>query len=381
MRLHDSLSLENLGWNAYFESLFLQLQEELDAPSLVPARVTEQHRGAYVVATECGAVVALLPGKTLHLDDDEQIPAVGDWVAAHPLPNEAKAVIVGVLPRRTRFVRQSSGGVTRHQTVAANIDTVFLVSGLDHDFNPRRIERYLTLAWESGAVPVVLLNKADLCDALEERIGAVEAVAPGVSIHPISAALGTGLEALDPYLAQGRTVAFLGSSGVGKSSLVNRLLGRDELAVGDVREDDSRGRHTTTHRELVVLPGAACLIDTPGMRELQLTGGASLDKSFADVRALAEECRFADCTHQSEPGCAIQGALTDGVLDSGRYGSYQKQLRELAYAERRESDVAAREHRIQVEEDRETAPHVLPRQSEGVAVVPVMKRRLISRER
>lgn len=227
-------------------------------------------------------------------------------------------------------MRRVAGETTGEQVIAANVDTVFLMNGLDGDLNPRRLERYLTAAWESGAVPVVVLNKLDLADDRDARIAEVEALAMGTPVVAVSALERRGLEALAPWLEAGRTVALLGSSGVGKSTLVNALLNEERQATGPVREDDSRGRHTTTHRELVPLPGGAMLLDTPGMRELQLWGDeAGLEEAFADVAALATECRFRDCGHTGEPDCAVRAAVERGVLDEGRLASWHKLQREL----------------------------------------------------
>jgi ribosome biogenesis GTPase len=333
------IDLQELGWAPFFARPF----DELNQPHLVPARVARQDKNRYLTLGAGGAGSAILPGTMLAGDER---PAVGDWIAVEDQPGGAPAIVRSVLPRRSTFSRKAAGETTREQVIAANIDTVFLVNGLDGDFNLRRIERYATQAWNSGADPVILLNKADVCDDVEGRLVAVEAVAPGVSIHPISARDGLGLDALDPYLGPGRTVAFLGSSGVGKSTLVNHLLGREALQTGAVRADDSRGRHTTTHRELFQLPGGGLVIDTPGLRELQLWGDEEgLQGAFADIEALATRCRFRDCAHEQEPGCAVQAALDEGLLDPGRYGNYLKLRRELDYLARRQDESAAREER------------------------------------
>jgi ribosome biogenesis GTPase len=231
-----------------------------------------------------------------------------------------------------------AGERTEEQVVAANVDTIFLVSGLDREFNLRRIERYLTLAWGSGATPVVILNKSDISPDLESRVAEVQAVAVGVSIHPLSAALGLGLEQLAPYFAPGRTVALLGSSGVGKSTLINRLLGEDLLPVQSVRESDDRGRHTTSRRELVLLPSGALIIDTPGLREVQLwSDEEGVGGAFGDIEDLARGCRFRDCTHTHEAGCAVKEASTSGTLLPARLKSYRKLQRELRHLAFRQS--------------------------------------------
>jgi ribosome biogenesis GTPase / thiamine phosphate phosphatase len=306
-------SLEALGWSQHFADAFAPYEPA----GLIPGRVAVQERGAVVLFTTAGTVNA--SGQAV----------AGDWVAAEALPGEERAIVRAVLPRRTRFARKEPW-LTEEQVVAANIDTVFLVTDCGRDFKPRRLERYLTAAWDSGADPVVVLTKADLAENPEETLAEAEAVAFGVPVHAVSSLTGAGLDELDPYFGAGRTVALLGSSGVGKSTLANRLLGEDVLATRDVRRD-GRGRHTTTHRELVQLPGGALLLDTPGMRELQLWADESaLDETFADVAELARQCRFTDCAHGSEPGCAVRAALAAGTLPRIRWESYTKLQRELS---------------------------------------------------
>jgi ribosome biogenesis GTPase / thiamine phosphate phosphatase len=305
-------SLEALGWNQHFADAFAPYEPA----GLIPGRVAVQERGAVVLFTTAGTLNA--GGQAV----------AGDWVAAEKLPGEDRAIVRAVLPRRTRFARKEPW-LTEEQVVAANIDTVFLVTDCGRDFKPRRLERYLTAAWDSGADPVVVLTKSDLADDPWETVAQAEAIALGVPVHAVSSVTGEGLDGLEPHLAPGRTVALLGSSGVGKSTLANRLLGEEQLATGDLRRD-GRGRHTTTHRELVRLPGGALLLDTPGMRELQLWADESaLDETFADVAELARQCRFTDCAHGSEPGCAVGAALADGTLPEVRWESYRKLQREL----------------------------------------------------
>jgi ribosome biogenesis GTPase len=301
-------TLEALGWSAFFAEAF----EPYVPEGLTPARVAVQERGAVVLFTSDGTVQA------------RGHAVAGDWVVYDPERSEIRAV----LPRRTRFSRKEPW-LTEEQLLAANVDTAFLVTDCRRDFKPRRLERYLTATWDSGADPVIILAKSDLADDLSETVAAAEAVAFGVPVHAVSSVTGAGLEALRPYLVPGRTVVLLGSSGVGKSTLANRLLGEEAFATGDVGRD-GRGRHTTTHRELVRLPGGAFLLDTPGMRELQLWADESaLAETFADVAELANGCHFSDCAHGSEPGCAVRAALADGTLPEVRLESYRKLQREL----------------------------------------------------
>jgi ribosome biogenesis GTPase / thiamine phosphate phosphatase len=305
-------SLEALGWSPFFAEAFVPYDQQ----GLLPGRVAVQERGAMVLFTTAGTLTA--GGHAV----------AGDWVAAELLPGEERAIVRAVLPRRTRFARKEPW-LTEEQVIAANIDTVFLVTDCGRDFKPRRLERYLTAAWDSGADPVIVLTKADLADDVPGTVADAEAVAFGVPVHGVSSLTGDGIEALSPYLTRGRTVALLGSSGVGKSTLANRLLGEELLATGDIRRD-GRGRHTTTHRELVQLPDGALLLDTPGMRELQLWADESaLEETFADVAELARQCRFTDCAHGSEPGCAVRSALAAGSLPQVRWESYSKLQREL----------------------------------------------------
>jgi ribosome biogenesis GTPase len=281
-----------------------------------------------------------------HAPNAEALPTIGDWVALLLPSGEGEALLQAVLPRRSVLVRREAGSEHQGQLIAANLDVVFLVTGLDGNFNLRRIERALTMAWNSGAAPVVVLSKADLHEDVPARVLEVEALAAGAPVLALSAQQGTGLEALCEQLPAGKTGALLGSSGVGKSTLVNRLLEEARLATQPVRPDDDRGRHTTTHRELFVLPHGGLLIDGPGMRELGLWGEEEgLEQAFADVLALAASCRFSDCAHQHEPGCAVRAALDAGSLSVGRLESFKKLQREQAYHARQASNAAQREHK------------------------------------
>jgi len=347
----ESSILYELGWDVFFEQEFKKLGKD----DLIPVRVTGQEKYSFKVAGEQGELEARLSGKMLHNGDSPELyVAVGDWVAAS-VPSTGRIVIIeAVLPRKSRFSRQasggrdrSSGGVLAEQVLAANLDTVFIVSALDsgRGLNLRRIERALTLAWESGAAPIILLNKTDLCAELFQVIMDVEKVAVGVPVLPISAAKGTGIEHLKAHIPFGKTAVFLGPSGVGKSSLINALFGSERLKTGEVRLEDSAGRHTTTHRELILLPEGGIVIDTPGIREIQLwTGRDTLDDTFPEILELSRHCRFKDCTHNSEPDCAVQKAVVEGELDIGRLRSYEKLQKELHYLSARQQD------RVRIEE-------------------------------
>jgi ribosome biogenesis GTPase len=325
--------LDHFGWSHALQDQFAPHA----ARGHAPARVTIQQRGLYTLASEAGELVGRLSGRLAHEAAPGQAPVVGDWVAMAPRPAEGAATIHAVLPRRTAFVRRAADSVQTTQVVAANIDAVFLLAALNGDFNPRRLERYLAAAWESGATPVVVLTKADLAEDLDEAVAAAGRVCVGVPVVSLSALTGDGLEALASWLTSGATCALLGSSGVGKSTLANALAGEARMATGAVREDDARGRHTTTHRELIVLPGGALLLDTPGMRELGLLDAeAGVAATFDDIETLAAQCRFRDCRHGAEPGCAVRAAREAGDLDEGRWRGFDKLRREVAHFDRRD---------------------------------------------
>jgi ribosome biogenesis GTPase len=319
-------NLERLGWNDEIARAF----EDHTESGLTPGRVTVQHRGAWQVVTEQAEQLVELTGRLHHEAGPGDLPVVGDWVAVRD------GLIDAVLPRESKFSRKTPWTEVAEQVLVANVDVAFLVMGLDErDFNVRRLERYLTTAWEGGATPVIVLNKVDLTDDLDGRIAKTETVAFGVPIHAVSARTGDGVEDLRRHLAGGRTAVLLGSSGVGKSSIINHLLGDERFKTADVRSD-GRGRHTTSHRELVPVPGGGVIIDTPGLRELQLwETDEGLDQAFVDVADLIASCRFSDCEHRTEPGCAVKAALADGSLSRERWESYQKLQRELARLERK----------------------------------------------
>jgi ribosome biogenesis GTPase len=330
--MHD---LSDLGYGPFFES---QLRPE-DGSDPVVARIAADHRGAYEVWSASGAGSARLAGRLRAEPDEGGLPAVGDWVvlASAPAPDRT-TVIDRVLNRRTVFTRGAAGREARTQIVAANVDLGFAVCGLDEDFNLRRIERYVARLWASGAQPAVILSKADLCHDVAARVAEVEGSAPGVPIHVTSALQGDGLAEVRGALRRGMTFAFVGSSGAGKSTLINALLGEERMATGEVRARDGRGRHVTTHRQLVLLPTGGLLLDTPGMRELALVDAEGLDGVFGDLAALAARCRYRDCRHDAEPGCAVKEAVASGELDAERLEHLRKLEREAQAFELRQDE-------------------------------------------
>lgn len=296
------------------------------------ARVIAQEKGLYKISNGTEVRTAVVSGKYRYgVQTVSDYPAVGDYVISEWPEGDGNAVITGLFPRRSCFTRKAAGTGNREQVVAANIDTVFICMSLNKNFNIRRLERYLSIAYDSGATPVAVLTKADLCSAVGERIAEVQNAAPGVDVLAVSA-LDEDTGAVMRYILPGRTVAFIGSSGVGKSTLINRLTGTDSIATRETGNDD-KGRHTTTHRELITLPNGAFVIDTPGMRELGMwDSGGGIDTAFADIEALSRACRYSDCTHNGEPGCAVRKALEDGTLDRARWNSYLKLKTENEYA-------------------------------------------------
>jgi ribosome biogenesis GTPase len=330
------MDLKKIG----FKEEFLNYKKD----NLEFARVILEHKHIYRITDGEMEWLAEPSGKfRYNALTRKDYPAVGDWVLVKKLPDEGKAVIHEILPRISCFSRKIAGKQVEEQIVATNVDYVFLVNALNNDFNIRRLERYITLAWESGAMPVIVLTKKDLCTDLDAKIASVEEVALGVPILAVNSLDNDGIRAVSEYATEGKTVALLGSSGAGKSTLLNAMLGAELQKTQEVRHGDDRGKHTTTHRELFFLPSGGMIIDTPGMRELQLwEGSEGITTTFSDIEQLALECRFSDCQHEKEPGCAINSAIESGKLAPDRFHSYQKLQREIAYSARKQNSALAR---------------------------------------
>ncbi|WP_269716906.1 ribosome small subunit-dependent GTPase A [Caulobacter sp. NIBR2454] len=328
--------IKQYGWSEALAGVF----EQQARAGHAPGRIVVQHRDGYLVATDEGELRAKASGRLL---EEVGPPAVGDWVALSMNPSERTATLHAILPRRTSFVRRAAGSAQGMQVIAANIDVAFVVTSLNAELNARRIERYLAAAWQSGARPVVVLTKADLCDDPDGQAAEIAALAAGCPVIVISARQGLGLEALRAHVAPGETCVLIGSSGVGKSTLVNALLGEDKMATNAIREADDHGRHTTSHRELVLLPDGRLILDTPGIREVGLIDAEEgVSVVFDDIELLTQNCRFNDCGHVSEPGCAVRAALESGALDPARWAHFQKLGLELAAVEEK-ADRAAHE--------------------------------------
>jgi ribosome biogenesis GTPase len=328
--------LSALGFDPFFESQF-------PTENTIFARISAEHRGGYDVWSESGSGFAKLAGRLTRQLEQEAFPGVGDWVTLKSHPGSGNTTVIeNILERRTVFIRGAAGRQTHGQVVAANIDYVFAVCGLDSDYNLRRIERYLARIWASGAQPVIVLNKADVCETLDERLAEVQEIAIGVDVLLTSAIHLEGIEKLREYLSPGLTAAFVGSSGAGKSTIINALSGEEKMTTKEVRSRDGRGCHTTTHRQLIALPEGGLLIDTPGMRELQLFDEEGIGTVFSDIESLSEGCRFRDCTHNTEPGCAIREAVSSGELSADRLTHYQKLEKEARSYELRHDEAKRR---------------------------------------
>lgn len=342
------MSILRWGWNEYFEAVW----KSAERGNTIASRVIAQARGVWRVAGGFGECPAEAAGKLrLAAEEGADWPAVGDWVGVELRDQGSAAQIYEVLPRRSQFVRKTAGKKIAEQVIAANVDVALLVSALDGDFNQRRVERYLTQCWESGARPVIVLNKADASERPQEKAREMEKVAMGVAVCMVSAKTGQGFDELERFLARGQTMVLLGSSGVGKSTIVNRLLGRAIQGVREVRESDSRGRHTTTARELFVLPGGALLMDTPGLRELQLWDvDEGISHTFADIESLAACCGFGNCRHDGEPGCAVQSAIDAGELALARLENWRKLQREAEFLRRKIDPEARRDQKQWIKE-------------------------------
>ncbi len=335
--MKNLINIKKYGFSEAFSN-------EIPKDSLLePARVLSQEKGFYQVAADKGEKLAELSGKfRFQAEASSEYPAVGDFVLVNWNESGSSAIIESLLPRKSAFIRKAAGEPQQEQVVAANIDTVFLCMALNNDFNLRRLERYISIAWDSGASPVVVLTKSDLCDDLENKCSEVSSIAFGVDILVTTSMEEDGYKELLPFISEGKTIAFIGSSGVGKSTLINRLLGKEYLKTNGLRNDD-KGRHTTTRRELFLLPSGGMVIDTPGMREFGMwDNDTGIDRTFADIEELAAQCKFRNCTHTNEPGCAIQKALTTGELETDRWQSYQKLKAENDYMEDRESYMIAK---------------------------------------
>jgi len=351
------MNLEKIGWNSYFEESFTAYTDK----GYIPARVTAQHKGKYILTSEAGELSARLSGKFLYSSDvKKDYPVVGDWLAVK-IVDGTEAVIYAVLTRKNYFSRKQAisggrkirngiivGGNIEEQVISANIDTAFIVTGLDENFNIGRIERYITLVRSSGVNPVILLNKSDLCSDIPSYLDKVRAVAEDIEVHPISASAKINMEIFDEYLRCGKTVVFFGSSGVGKSTIVNYLFGSEVQKTSEVSGSSGKGRHTTTGSQLLFHSSGCTVIDTPGTKELQLWADEEvLSESFHDIHALIEKCRYRDCRHDKENQCAVKQAIKDGTLDIERFNHYESQKKELkTLKESRKSYDSSRSNRL-----------------------------------
>jgi len=344
------MELKNLGFNAFFEKHFEQCQLE----NISIGRICAEYKESYKLFLEKGELRAIISGKFRNdCNTREKFPSVGDWVLFEYIDNENKAIIQSILPRRSKFSRKVAGKETQEQVIASNVDFAFIVCALNYDFNLRRIERYLSLIWQSGATPVVVLTKTDLCPDVQSKISEVENIAFGVDIHAISNVSTEGIEALQKYFINDKTIVLLGSSGVGKSSLINNLTKENIMKTNELRSNIEKGRHTTTHKQMIILPEGGLIIDTPGIRELQLWDAEDgISQTFNDIEDIAKSCKFNDCKHTNEPGCAVKKAIKDGLLELNRLENYLKVQKEQEYLTSRQSQSAAK-----VEKDKWKAIH------------------------
>lgn len=327
------MNLNDYGYNTFFENHF----REYSGNGYIPGRVAIQNKTNYIVYSAYGELSAEISGKFMFdAENKEDYPAVGDWVVMRHIPDEQKAIIDKVLPRQTVFSRKEAGSKTERQILASNIDIVFIMTSLNHDFNLRRLERYMILSKESGAQPVIVLSKADVCDDIDTKIKETELIADGIPVHVLSSITHRGVDELKHYFDENKTIAVLGSSGVGKSTYINVLLGGETLKTLEISSYKDKGHHATTRRELILIPSGGMIIDTPGMRELQLwDGGDGIENVFDDIEELISQCKFTDCRHNNEPGCAVKRAIKTGELDEKRYESYLKMKKEIRYFENR----------------------------------------------
>lgn len=337
--------LESYGWNSLHEEHFTEKIKELNSVHYVPGRVTLEHKRMYRVVTAAGEWLSVCSGSMEYeATERRDFPAVGDWVIVEKMPGEKRGIIHSILPRTSLFSRKVAGSAIEEQLIATNVDFAFLVMSMNKDFNIRRLERYLVATYDSGAVPIVVLTKKDISEDPAHYMEEARMIAFGTEVYQVSSVTREGIDQLQALLKDGKTAALLGSSGVGKSSLTNALLDDEKMSVQHIRQDDDKGRHTTTHRELFTLPSGGIIIDTPGMREFQLWDNSeSLDSGFKDIESLAANCKFNDCQHSQEPGCAVQHALSTGDLTDERYASYRKLQKELLYIEQKTNQQARKQ--------------------------------------
>lgn len=334
------MDLKQLGFNAFFLKHFEQCQH---TNSFI-GRICAEYKQSYRIFSEYGELLAIISGKFRNnCNNRDDFPVVGDWVLFHRIENENKAIIQEILPRKSKFSRKVAGIETQQQVIASNVDFAFIVCALNFDFNPRRIERYLSLVWQSGATPVIILSKADLCPDVEEKIAEVETIAFAVNIHVINNISKEGIDLLNTYFYNNKTVVLLGSSGVGKSTLINNLAKADIMKVNKLRNNIDKGRHTTTHKQMILLPDGGMIIDTPGIRELQLWDAQEgISHTFNDIEKLTQYCKFNNCMHNNELGCAVQKAIKEGLLEAKRLENYLKVRKEQQYLTSRQSQSAAK---------------------------------------